>query len=273
MSTKNTCYIYKNDLKFNDNIDINSSEFESDNVKSIYNNYKGKPKIELRMEDTKMENYKYLDLSKLDIDDHNLNELFKLDKIIKILERIEYLDLSANKLKRVPDLIKFKNIIFLNLAFNEITGTISDDNLIELTCDNNLIESIESKSISRLNASNNKIHHLNIPNISILIINVNKLNYLQSYLSLKYLECIDNNILSIDNFINLEELYIGNNKLNSIKNMPKLKVLNCINNPIQKIKYFENLKMLMTSVPNISSQYNIINISKIKKDYLINFKI
>ena len=107
----------------------------------------------------------------------------------------------------------------------------------------------------------------------VLMINYNKLIWLSSYIKLKYLECIDNQLSNIDNMIELEELYVGNNNINSLSNMPKLKVLNCVNNPIKKIKFFPLLNILMTTIPNISSLYNISNISKIKSDYIINFKI
>ena len=72
---------------------------------------------------------------------------------------------------------------------------------------------------------------------------------------------------------NLEELYIANNNLKNIINMPNLQILNCIGNPITKIKYFPNLQTLMTSIPLVSSQYNIANISKYKSDYIISFHV
>ena len=62
--------IYKNDLKFNhDNNTYENSDFDSDAIKDIYNDYKKKPKIELRIKDSEMENYDYLDLSNLNLDD------------------------------------------------------------------------------------------------------------------------------------------------------------------------------------------------------------
>lgn len=269
----NTCYIYKNDLKFNENIDIGSSEFESDNVKIIYNNFKSKPKIELRIEDSKMENYRYLDLSKLEIDDQYLLELLELKRIQNIFNQIEFLDLSNNKLTKIPDLEKFPNILYLNISFNSIDQHIHNENLIELTCHNNLIRSIKSNKLTHLSASNNLIESLDIPNIKILIINYNKIDWLSSYINLSYLECIENQIKQIDNMIGLEELYIGYNKLINVKNMPNLKVLNCVGNPIEKIKYFPNLKTLMASTCKISTQYILDDMEKIKSDYLINFKI
>lgn len=270
-SKKNTCFIYKNDLKFSNEINLEDSEFESDSVKKIYNNFKNKPKIELRIEDSKMENYNYLDLSKLDISDEQLVVLFELEKIKSILNKIEFLDLSNNKLTLLPDLKKYPNILYLSVSFNLIEQHIQDNNLIELTCHNNKIKSIKSNKLIRLNASHNNIDMIDVPNINVLVISYNKLFWIQSYLSLTYLECVGNQINKIDNMINLEELYIGDNKVNSISNMPKLKVLNCISNPLEKIKYFPNLKTLMSSTIKVSSQYNVSSISKIKTDYVINF--
>ncbi len=270
MKNKNTCFIYKNDLKFNDNFDFEKSEIENHTMQ-IYNNFKDKPKIELRIEDSKMENYKYLDLSKLDVDDKNLIELIKLDRVDAILKRIEFLDLSYNKLKLFPDLKKYPNIYYLNISFNSIELDIYDDNLLELTCNNNKIKSIKSTKLTHLNASFNDIEMLDVPNINTLVINYNKLIWIQSYLKLKFLECIGNQLSKIDNMIELEELYVGNNKISNIVNMPKLKVLNCVNNPLDKIKYFPNLVYLMSSTAKVSSQYNVSNITKIKNDYTIKF--
>jgi len=268
---KNTCFIYKNDLKFSNEINLEDSEFESDSVKKIYNNFKNKPKIELRIEDSKMENYKYLDLSKLDIGNEQLVGLFELERIKYILNKIEFLDLSHNKLTFLPDLKKYPNILYLSVSFNFIEQHIQDNNLLELTCHNNKIKSIKSNKLIRLNASHNNIDMIDVPNINVLVISYNKLFWIQSYLSLTYLECVGNQINKIDNMINLEELYIGDNKVNSISNMPKLKVLNCVSNPLEKIKFFPNLKTLMSSTPKVSSQYNVSSISKIKTDYVINF--
>ncbi len=270
---KNKCYIYKNDLKFNDDLNLQDSEFESEIVKNLYNNYKSKPKIELRIEDSKMENYEYFDLSKLEINDDNLNELLELQLIIKIMKKIIYLDLSNNKLKFFPNLSEFPNIKYLNISHNEIEQDFKDDNLIELTCQYNKIKSIQSNKLTHLNASNNQINNIDVPNINILIINHNKLNWIQSYVHIVYLECICNELIKIDNMMNLEELYIAKNNISKISNMPKLKVLNCVNNPIDKIKFFPNLKILMSSTPNVSTQYIVTNISKAKTDYIINFQI
>ncbi len=268
---RNKCFIYKNDLKFSSKFDLEQSEFGSDAIQSIYKNFKDKPKIELRIEDSKIENYNYLDLSRLEIDNEHLMKLFELKKIDYILSRIDFLDLSNNKLTQMPDLSKYSNIKYLSVSFNQIDGDIIDNNLIELSCHNNTIRSISSNKITHLSASNNKITQIDVPKVKILHVNFNKINWIPSLINLKYLECIGNHIQKIDNMLELEELYIGSNNLVSITNMPKLKILNCVNNPIKKIKYFPTLNTLMTSVANISSQYNLSGMEKCKSDYIINF--
>ncbi len=269
---RNKSTIYKNDLKF-DNFDINSSDFESENVREIYQNYKSKPKIELRIKDSEMENYEYLDLSNLEIDDNILLELFQLKKIKNILRQIKFIDLSNNKLVKYPDLSEYSNIIYKSFSSNKIIGDIIDNNVIELSCDYNKIKKFKSKSVTKLNASNNYLEYLEVPNIQFLVINHNRIDQLNTYSDLEYLECISNNIKSINGLENLTELYIANNDLDLIEQLPKIKVLNCTNNPIKKIGYFKKLNLLVCSTPKISSKYVVKNLSKIKKDYLMNFDI
>lgn len=269
--TKNKSTIYKNDLKFGD-FDITLSDFESEGVKQIYNNYKSKPKIELRIKDSEMENYEYLDLSNLEIDDEILPKLFALNKIKKILEKIKFIDLSNNKLTAYPDLSKYKNIIYKSISHNYLTGDIIDSNVVELSCDYNNIKRIISKSVTKLNAANNLLQYIDVPNIKFLVVNKNKLEYIQSYPELEYLECIENNINSLNSLDSLTELYIANNNLEKLSELPSIKVLNCTNNPIRKIGYFYKLNLLVCSTSAISSKYVVKNLSKIKKDYLINFE-
>jgi hypothetical protein len=262
--------IYKNDLKFSENIDFEKSEFDSEMVKDLYTSHKNKPKIELRITDSKMEKYEYLDLSSLDLDDELLNKLFALDKIKFILTKIKYLDLSSNNLTKKPNLIQYKNIIYLSLTKNNIKGPIIDNNLIELTCDFNEITHIESQSITKLSANNNLIKTINTPKIKVLNANNNELTEIDEYFNLEYLECINNKISNIKNLFKLQEIYIGNNRLENISNLPTLLVLNCVNNPIKKINYFPNVKLILSSTPIVSSRYPIGNITKMKDDYLIN---
>ena len=264
--------IYKNDLKFTDNIDLEKSEFESHRIKKMYNEHKNKPKIELRIIDSQMEKYEYLDLSSLNLNDDLLNKLLSMEKINFILNKIKFLDLSSNVLTKKPDLSKFKNIIYLSISKNEIEGSIIDNNLIELTCEFNKITKINSTSIIKLSANDNIIKSVDIPNIKVLHINNNRLDVLSEYYNLEYLECISNEVKTIKNLLKLEEIYIGNNKLENISNMPNLLILNCVKNPIKKINYFDKVKIILSTTPVISSRYKIANINKMKNDYLINIE-
>ena len=266
--------LYKNDLKFSENINLEDSEFESDNIRTMYTDYKSRPKIDLRIKDCELENYEYLDLSKLYMDDLIFEKILELERIKMILSKIKFLDLSNNNLKKIPILLNYKNIIYLNISSNKITGNINstntNNNLIELVCDNNSIKSIDLLLLERLVASNNIIENIFVPNIKMLIINENKLSKISSYNKLYYLECMDNNIELIDNFENLEELYISNNNIIDIDTiMPKLTILNCTKNPINKIGFYNKLNFLVCSTSYISSKYKIQHMSKVKDDYFI----
>jgi Leucine-rich repeat (LRR) protein len=262
--------IYKNDLKFADNFDLEKSEFESELVEKIYNNYKSKPKIELRIADSQMEKYEYLDLSNLNLNDELLNKLLKMNKIASILKKIKFLDLSTNDLQTKPDLSKYKNILYLSISRNSIVGDFLDDNLIELTCDFNKITKIKSNSIVKLSANNNLLSYIDVPNIKVMNVNYNKLIEINEYKKLEYLECISNQIKLIKNLINLQEIYVGNNNIEYISNLPNLLILNCVNNPIKKIPYFNNINLILSTTPIISSKYKISNINKFNNDYIIN---
>ena len=269
MENKKKILIYKNDLKFNDDI-TDDSDFDTDNIKEMFSQYKKKPKIELRIKDSELENYNYLDLSNLGLDDELLLKLLKLDKIIFILKKIVYLDISSNKLTKNINLDNYKNIIYLNISRNEICGRFEDNNIIELNCEYNNITSVISNSIHKLNACSNNINYILVPNVKILLINDNKLNKLDTLDHVEYMECINNNIKTVGKFNKLKEIFIANNLIEDINEMNELNILNCVNNPIKRIKFIGKLNIMLCSTPNISSKYNIKNISKINSNYLIN---
>lgn len=270
---RNKIFFYKNDLKFSNPEDVLDSEFDSEMTEQLYNKHREKPKIELRLEEAHTENYKYLDLSKLGIGDKHLDQLLELPRVTHILKKIEFLDLSNNKLNTMPDISKYPNIIHLDISHNTISGSIKNNTFVELSCTHNKINSIRSSSIERLNASNNNIEHINVPQIVIMIIDNNVLQNIHSYPRLKYLNCVGNQIECIANMDNLEELFVGNNRIIKIMNLPKIIVLNCVNNPIDKIEYFPLLEMLMTSTPVISKKYTVAHTSKFKTDYVFNMRV
>ena len=287
--------IYKNDLKYLSKINIddrtiesdvyestsynNKSEptvyenneiiFDSDVTENLYNKYKDKNKIDLRIKCSKDENYNYLDLSSLHIKDKQLTQLLNIKLIRDILNKIEYLDVSNNELCIFPDLSKFKNIKVLNISNNNITGEIIINNYEEISCRNNNITCLKSFSLKKLDANDNKITSIDVPCIEIMYINDNKLKNIDNYKNLKYLECMSNNIEKIGNMDNLEELFISNNNLTDMNNLHKLEILNCVDNPIKKINFFPKLKIMMVSTKNICKEFNIISATKIKNDFFV----
>jgi hypothetical protein len=227
----------------------------------------------MRVIDSKRENYEYLDLSSLDLTDDLLTKLLSISKIISILKKIKFLDISSNSLTKVPDLTEYKNIIYLSVSKNNIAGSIVNNNLKELTCDFNSISKIVSSSVKKLSANNNSITLLDTPNVEVLHVNNNNLTSVGEYPKLEYLECIDNKISKITNLPILQEIYIGNNLLVELSKLPSLKILNCVNNPIKKITYFKNVKLILCSTSVLSTSYKISNITKMKSDFLINIQV
>lgn len=287
MESDHKTIIYKNDLKFLSKVDIenqvlesdfynsytksdnNEIIFDSDQTESLYNTFKNKNKIELRIQCCADENYNYFDLSSLYIEDNQLKKLFKLQKIRDILEKIELLDISNNKLCVFPEISEYKNIKNINISHNYIKGEIITENYDEICCKDNEITSIISNKLKRLEANNNKIKNINTPNIEVLHINNNELEEISSYKDLVYLECIDNKIIEISDMEKLEELFISNNKLENLHDMNSLQILNCIENPIKKIHYFPKLTMMIISTNNISKKYKIETVKKVKEDFFI----
>ncbi|AYV79984.1 MAG: hypothetical protein Gaeavirus4_7 [Gaeavirus sp.] len=268
-TNKHKLRIYKNDLKYINDFNPETSEFDSEMVESLYHEYNKKPKIELRIENSKMESYEYLDLSKLSLNDLLLQQLLSLEKIIYILKKIIFLDISHNHISKMPDLTNYNNIKYLDVSHNEINEDILNHNLQELSCNDNKIITINSSSLTRVSANNNIIKSIDIPNLTILLINDNQLLELSEYQHLEFIECMNNQISTVANMPSLQELYIANNSITKLQNLPQLAILNCVNNPIKNIQYFQNLKLIISSTPSISSKYKIKTITKYKNDYLM----
>jgi hypothetical protein len=277
--------IHKNDLKFISRIDIKNNVIESDiyekheckneiifdceETENLYNVYKNKNKIDLRLKLSKDEKYEFLDLSSLKITNKSLKKLFSLDIIKNILQKIYYLDLSDNRLEIIPDLHKYENIKVLNVSYNNIQGHINNNNYVELVCKNNKINSITSSSLEVIDASQNEITYINTKNVTYLCISNNQLSEIENYKNLEYLECAYNKISILSGFECLKELYVSNNILYTLDDMENLEVLNCIGNPIDKINYFPKMSMMIISTHNISKKFKIINAKKVENDYFI----
>ena len=215
----------KKDLKNINNINIDNFIFENDEIKELYEKYKNKAGLEIRIEMCIMENYFYLDLSEMKLTDIQLIDIFENEHIKEILYKIEMLDLSNNNLSSYINLDIYNNIKYLNISFNEITNSIDSNYIVELNCENNNINKIISNSIIRLIAHDNLIEYIDLINVEYLIINNNKLVELCNFNNIKVLDCINNNILNIDYIKSLENLYCSTNKISkeyNIKNIEKI---------------------------------------------------
>ena len=225
----------KKDLKNINNINIDEKNiiFENNKTKELYEKYKYKTVLEIRIDMCINEEYFYLDLSEMELTNIQLIEIFENDNIKTILYKIEMLDLSNNNLSSYINLDIYNNIKYLNISFNEIFGTVKSNYIVELNCENNKINKIISNSIIRLIAHDNLIEFIDLINVEYLIINNNKLLELCNFNNIKVLDCINNNILNID--------------------------------------YIKSLNSLSCSTNKISKDYNIKNIEKINNNYYLDF--
>jgi Leucine-rich repeat (LRR) protein len=231
----NTIIFKKQDLKNIHNIKKENIKcFENEIIENLYNKYHNKEIIDYRIYECNQEEYFYLDLSNMKLDNTKLYSIFNDENVKILLNKIEMLDLSNNNIDKFPDYISnYSNIKYLNISNNNINGIIEVNNIIELECSNNIIEGILSISLNVLNCENNKINNIYCPNITILEIN-------------------DNDIDELPILKNIEQL-------------------NVVNTKIQKIDYIKSLKELKCSTKIISKDYKIKNISFVNSIYYIEF--
>jgi len=231
----NTIIFKKQDLKNIHNIKKKNIKcFENEIIKNLYNEYYDKEIIDYRIYECNEEEYFYLDLSNMELDNNKLYFILNDENIKTLLNKIEMLDLSDNNIEKYPDYINiYSNIKYLNISNNNINGVIEVNNIIELECSNNMIDGILSISLNVLNCEYNKINNMYCPNINILEINDN-----------------------------------GIDELPILKN---IKQLNIVNTKIKKINYIKSLKELKCSTKFISKNYRIKNISFVNSIYYIEF--
>jgi hypothetical protein len=216
-----------------DSLNINNFIFENDEIKELYEIYKNKTILEIRIDMCIKEDYFYLDLSEMGLTDNNINEYFNNDDIKILLCKIEMLDISNNNLCNYIDLDLYSNIKYVNISFNKISDIVKSKYIVELNCENNNITEIISNSIVRLIAHDNLIENINLSNIEYLIIYNNKLKELSDFNNIITLDCRNNNIINID--------------------------------------YIKSLKTLCCTTNVISKNYNILNIDKINNNYYLDF--
>lgn len=153
--------------------------------------------------------------------------------------------------------------------FIDLSGMDLTDELL-----NDIIKSHEIifKKIKLLELSNNYISDINFlnnfSNIKYVIVNNNELKNVNLNHVLE-LECINNKIETI-NSESIYDLNASNNKLIEY-NCPELKNMDVSNNLLEKILYQSTLINLCCSTNQISIDFKIKRIQKIKNNYYVEF--
>ena len=139
-------------------------------------------------------------LEKLVLNENYLNQMetVRLTNLVKKLQKLKQLDLEANRLIYVPNLI---DTILTRLSLA--------NNLIESLVDSESYLNLLPESLIELNLENNRLKQLND-------------NSFQNLNNLKYLNLDSNEISAIaeDSFVHLKSLLVLNLRQNSLKQIP-----------------------------------------------------
>lgn len=271
--------LYPNDLKY-----IEYNKIDLNKVKDLPNDYDFST-LQSRIDACIKSDHKMLDISHLN--------LTQFPSSVCNLSKLQYLFMSHNKISKINDLSFYKDLIVIDLSYNNLTAIPLLPNIVEeLVISHNNIENATLKYnyLKRLDISNNKLISLSfIESLEILNCDDNKLTKIDTYPQLKKLSCERNNISVIHPQPKLRILYADNNKIKTILNFPKLKelfcndnnivlinkldcinILSCIHNKLNTIEFFPTLKELVCDFNDnvsLSNEYAIKN-SKVYKDYI-----
>ena len=239
--------------------------------------------IEYRMEESKAQGYKVIDLSHLE-----------LDEFPKLPEQIEIIFASNNNFTIIPDLTSY-NLKCLDLSNNKLTKCPKTKNIEELNISNNLIKNIDIlknleiirldisknqiknipyiKKIQRLEARDNIIEIINTYNtLKDLRIKNNCVKKIPSMENLEIIDCINNKLEIIEDQSSMREFYANNNNIKKINRMPAIRVLSLYKNPINSIKLiFNNITNLVVDNKDFYIPKQLIN--KIKKKSIFDKEI
>jgi Leucine-rich repeat (LRR) protein len=283
--------VYKNDLKYRSNRDLNIDKiiFDNDEVKDLYN--KNLDSLEYRLKECDDEKYTTLDLKHMD--------LIKLPEIpISIKKKIKHLFMSDNELTELSSLSDFINLESVDISRNKLKCLPKlPISITELNCSFNLIDVLpdptDVPNLAKLECNNNKLSKLpNYKNLIILSVSKNNLESIPSMLKLEKLSCFENKVNNISSCPKMQILDCSNNDLKNIPDMPllidlicnrndiqtlpdlsELKYLECIGTNLKKLKYYKNLREMLllkdqSDNLNISPEYKIKNVTVHKKKYI-----
>jgi hypothetical protein len=254
--------VYENDLKSPEYIDPDRSIWHSPEVQKKFLS-KEVTTLEYRIEECKKNNYEYLDISYL-----NLEEIpnFTTHKDYEKLKNIKFLFANDNKIKSLENgLDQFLSLQVLDISSNNLKKIKKIPNtMIELMCHNNKLISIcSSKYLLTLDCSYNKLKKIN------------------EYCSVKNLMCENNEIKELQTFENVVHLTIKNNPLEKMSTLPNVEFLNIDSTDLKgELPEMNSLKWLICHNTNIKGIHKLqklehiemTNCSLIEIPYLKNLK-
>ena len=282
--------VYRNDIKYKQHKEIDASRAEWDkDVKKDFQT-KDTDSLDYRLEMCEKENCETLDMASMKSDcflklfEHKMFPKIK-DKVMHIFayecditeipdltcfSRLQTLDLSRNKLRRLPPLPESLE----ELIVNDNKITILDQclpKLLRFDGTNNRISSmVFSDALERIHLKNNPIVDLrSFDNLHFLDISLTKINKIGSMPKLKYLDMSRTEISFLPSLPSIEQLLCNESNLTDISNILSLQCLEIINTKVRRIHYINNLNTLLYHESNqitLSPKYKMLNVKKNKNN-------
>lgn len=248
--TNKKYFVGKNDLKYKKSrkIDPDRAIWENDDVKKAFFEI-DHDTISYRLKEWKNENYKHLDLSNLELETINFDNICDSHDLKLLYGKTEYLFMSTNKLKGILDFSKFKNLKVIDVRSNNLNSIVLPEGLEEIDCGENNIEVINFvKSLKIIDCIKNNIKSIpSLPHLQELSIKENNVSTIyDSYPSLTHFDCSKTNVTYLPNLPKIRYLDISDTTIGLIDEI-KCKTVNILvanNTKLQKIPILENLEVL-----------------------------
>lgn len=174
------------------------------------------------------------------------------NEVLEFSPDIKQLDFSNMEISGLWNLESFKYLTDLDLSNNKITAICTlPESLINLDLSNNDIRGITLnylKNLRTLRIHNNGLSELILPeSVELLDCGKNLVSDVPYSPALKYLDCSDNLLISIDKLSDiLEVLKCSENDIEYIRNIPKtLKVLHCDSNKLYGLNLSEHNNLII----------------------------
>jgi hypothetical protein len=210
------------------------------------------------------ENFYIVDFSKILKDKIKVNQEFLISKInidikyikwiiindtvvesideLTLFNKLEYVDLSNNKLKTLPKLPKLKELVCNNNLL-----TLIDNIIVErLDCNNNKLTRLINTTAKSLHCSYNNIKNIKCSSVLKLYCDHNEINSLSdiNVSNVLLVDCSNNKLERVEKLESCEDLFINNNFIKEMPIFSKLKRLDAQGNKFEFIPFMGSLKYL-----------------------------